>query len=538
VTVLTDYRPPQLADSFWVTFRMMFKEEWRQAVDFSRRRHIALFPVMLALLSLILTVGLRYLTGEVLVSSDSEDQAFTWDQLKLYMHGGIFAFSLSMGSFAFIGRVMVSQRAGGKNFLLAIPAVQPLDLVTNYFAYYSKEVSYYVLMLLIPTIIGMAGGILLEQFAGLSTPLEWASLPVVLLALTTTLSQGLALSFIASALFSKGGKWSYTIPMIGICIGLLGALQIVDIKLLIPGMLYQFSHQHWIPLVTIPISFLLAYIGAHLVPDDFEIHVTTKSELFTPVWDRLPFLGNGTLRLLVAKDLVDLWRSNTLVKMLISYSVPLLFLLLLAWLVDFASFPIPFNLLSYAPFLGFFGFQFYSWLNGMDSPDYLNGFPVALPELLRAKIVVYFLITTWISIIFLFVMSVVLDQLWALPAALIVMVANSIYIVSLTALLMGPRPNKAIFDISIMAWFYIGTIIPLLALFLISFTQGDMTIYENWGQMVSEEGLNATTSVLVEENVAGRGLRGILGVSAGLIILGIAFLMMLNRRWGRRPFEN
>ena len=65
-----------------------------------------------------------------------------------------------------------------------------------------------------------------------------------------------------------------------------------------------------------------------------------------------------------------------------------------------------------------------------------------------------------------------------------------------------------------------------------------MTIYENWGQMVSEEGLNATTSVLVEENVAGRGLRGILGVSAGLIILGIAFLMMLNRRWGRRAFEN
>ncbi len=536
--VLTNYRPPLLADSFWVTFRMMFKEEWRQNIDFAKKRHIALFPVMLALLSLILTVGLRYLTGEVLITAEAEKQAFSWDQLKFYMHGGIFAFSLSMGSFAFIGRVMVSQRAGGKNYLLAIPAVQPLDLVTNYFAYYSKEVSYYVLMLLVPAVIGMGGGILLEQYAGLSTPLEWASLPVVLFALTTTLTEGLALSFIASALFSKGGKWSYIIPAIGISIGLLGALEFVDIKLLIPGMLYQYSHQHWIPLVTIPFSFLLAYIGAHLVPDDFEIHVTSRSELFTPIWEKLPFLGNGMLRLLVAKDLVDLWRSNTLVKMLISYTVPLLFLLLLAWLVDFASFPIPFNLLSYAPFLGFFGFQFYSWLNGMDSPDYLNGFPVALPQLLRAKIVVYFLITTWISVIFLFVMAVVLDQLWALPAALIVMIANSIYIVSLTALLMGPRPNKAIFDISIMAWFYIGTIIPLLALFLISFTQGDMTIYENWGQMVSEEGLNATTSVLVEENVAGRGLRGILGVSAGLIILGIAFLMMLDRRWGRRPFEN
>ena len=60
------------------------------------------------------------------------------------MHGGIFAFSLSMGSFAFIGRVMVSQRDGGKNYLLATPAVQPLDLVTNYFAnLLSKLDTYY-----------------------------------------------------------------------------------------------------------------------------------------------------------------------------------------------------------------------------------------------------------------------------------------------------------------------------------------------------------------------------------------------------------
>lgn len=538
MTLATHYSPPTISESFWVTFRMMFREEWRQNIDFAKRRHIALFPLLLALLSTIVTVGLRYLTGEVLITADSEQQAFTWDQLKFYMHGGIFMFSLSMGSFAFIGRVMVSQRGGGKMYLLATPAVQPLDLVTNYFAYFTKEVAYYVLMLLTPAVIGMAGGILLEQFAGLSTPLEWSSLPVVLLALTSTLSQGLALSFVASALFSRGGRWSFMVAGVGVAAALLAALDVVSVQYLIPGLNYQFTHEHWIPVVSLPLSFLLAYFGAHLVPDDFEIQVRTRPQLLAPVYARLPFLGGGVLRLLVAKDLVDLWRSNTLVKMLISYTVPLVFLLLLAWLVDFASFPIPFNLLSYAPFLGFFGFQFYSWLNGMDAPDYLNGFPVALPQLLRAKIVVYFLITTWISVIFLIVMAQVLDQMWALPAALIVMLANSIYIVSLTALLMGPRPNKAIFDISIMGWFYAGTIIPLLSLFLISFTQGDMTIYENWGQMVSEQGLNATTAVLVEENSAGKGLRGILLVSAALVILGLSFLAMLDRRWGRKPFEN
>jgi hypothetical protein len=527
-----------MSESFGVTFLMMFREEWRQNVDFARKRHIIMFPFMLALLITIMTVGLRYLTGEVLIGAESDQQSFSWDQMKFYMHGAMFMFSLSMGSFAFLGRVMTSQRAGGKNYLLAAPAMHPLDLTTNYFSYYCKEVCYYILMLLVPTVVGMAGGILLEEFAGLSTPLEWASLPFVFVALVITLAQGLAFSFLASALFSRGGKWAVLVPVIGIGFGLVVAFGIIPLESLILGMGFQFSHQLWIPPVALAISFFIAYLGAYLVPEDFEIHVSAKSELLTPVYNRLTFLGNGTTRLLVTKDLVDLWRSKTLAKMLISYTVPLVFLVLLAWLVDFANFPIPFNLLSYAPFLGFFGFQFYSWLNGMDPPDFLNGFPVSVPELLRSKVIVYFLITTWISVIFLAVMAKVLDQMWALPAALLVMIANSIYIVSLTALLMGLRPNKAIFDFSIMGWFYLGTIVPLLGLFLLSFTQGDMTIYENWGQLVSEQGLNATTAVLVEENSAGKGLRGILFLSAILTLLGGAFQMMLTRRWGTAAFEN
>ena len=128
--------PPELQDAFGVTFRMMFREEWRQNVDFAKKRHILMFPVMLALFSLILTVGLRFLTGEVLIDPDSKQQAFAWHQLKFFLHSAMFMFALSMGSFAFIGRVMVSQRAGGKNYLLASPAMQPLDLATNYFSYF------------------------------------------------------------------------------------------------------------------------------------------------------------------------------------------------------------------------------------------------------------------------------------------------------------------------------------------------------------------------------------------------------------------
>ena len=71
--------------------------------------------------------------------------------------------------------------------------------------------------------------------------------------------------------------------------------------------------------------------------------------------------------------------------MTVSYAIPLLVLLGMAWLVDFADAPIPINLLSYAPFLGFFGFNFYSWLTILDSPDFMNGLPLKVPDLIEPK---------------------------------------------------------------------------------------------------------------------------------------------------------
>ena len=110
-----------------------------------------------------------------------------------------------------------------------------------------------------------------------------------------------------------------------------------------------------------------------------------------------------------------------------------------------------------------------------------------MPQLLRAKIIVYFLMTTWISVLFLVLMAQLLNEWDALLAALIVMIANSVYIVALSGLLMGLRPNKAIFDTQIMAIFWVATVIPLVSLFLLSFTQGNIDLYENWVAGIGDE---------------------------------------------------
>ena len=524
--------------AFSATFQVMFVEEFRENLDFAKKRRILLFPLLVALVTMVATIGLQFLVGEgAAQGSDPNANAFTWEEMRFALHLPLLFFSLGMGSFAFLGREKVLARTGTKNYLLASPALQPLTNPTAHFAYYVKDLSYYVMLILTPVISGMAIGILLENFTSVSTPLEYSSLPRTWIAMSVTLAQGLAFSFIASSLWLLGGWFSRLTPVFVVGIGTIIGLGLIPRQYLLWGLATQQPDGILLAIPALAASIFLAWVASQLVLDDFEVKVVSKKEIFLPAWNRLRFLGNGPLRLLVAKEAVDLIRSGSLKKMVVSYSVPLIVLLMMAWLVDFAEAPIPINLLSYAPFLGFFGFNFYSWLTALDSPEHMNGLPLSVPQLIRAKVTVYFLATTWISVIFLCLMAWRLDEWAVLPVGLIVMIANSIYIVCLTAFLMGLAPNKAIFDAKIMTWFWIGTVIPLLALFLLSFTQGDVSFYENWADQVQDKGLQAEAVEFDNEAMA-TGFKGILAVSVGLVAAAVLLMKLLDRKWGRAEFNN
>ena len=538
---------PNFNSSFPITFKMMFKEEWRQNVDFAKSRRILMFPALLAVVSMALTIGLRFLTGDGVVGANAEEisrETFTFDELRLGIHLMVFLFSMGMGTFAFLGRSIISQRSGGKNFLLASPAMQPIDLQTTYLAYYLKEVSFYIVLILTPVTIGMALGIASQSIFEITTPLLWKSLVPFLICISLTLAQGIAISFFGSTLMSRGGQWNILVPILGAVLGALIYFRYIPMENVIIG-LWIHSVGSTNALMLTPIAFILctflAWISAGLLPEDFEVRITGRDDLFVPVYEKLGKIGlksDSRMRILIAKEIVDVLRSGTLLKMLGSFAVPLLFLLLLAWGADFASFPIPFNLLSYAPFIGFFGFNFYSWLNAIDAPDHLNTMPVSVPELLKAKIWTYFLLTSWIGVIFILLMAWMLDQWEDAISAMVVMLANSIYIVSLSAWLMGLRPNKAIFDSGIMARFWIATSLPLIGLFVLSFTKGDTTLLENWSLQVSTGGLNAEAQAIELEEMQSTSLNGILGICAILVSLSFLYLRLLRRKWGSSPFEN
>ena len=443
-------------NAFSATFRVMFKEEGRKSIEFAKKRQIVLFPLLLTLVTAVTTIGLQFLVGDSTAQvSDLESKTFTWDELRFALHLPLLMFSLGMGTFAFMGHDAIVHRAGTKNYLLAAPALQPLPNSVAHFAYFVKDLCFYVMLILTPVVSGMALGILLESAANITTPLVWSSLPWTWLAMIITLAQGLAIAFFASALWMRGRPYTILGPAIIVALGIAIGLGKFDIGSMLWGLGVQNSQNPFTALLALAGSVGLGWLSSTLIIDDFDVSVVERKELFIPIYNRLGFLGRGEIRLIVAKEFVDLFRSGSLKKMTVSYAIPLLVLLGMAWLVDFAEAPIPINLLSYAPFLGFFGFNFYSWLTILDSPEFMNGLPLRVPQLIRAKVVVYFLATSWISLIFIILMAWRLDEWGALPTSIIVMFANSVYIVALTAFLMGLRPNRAIFDASIMIWFWI-----------------------------------------------------------------------------------
>ena len=102
-------------------------------------------------------------------TTDTDANSFTWQELRRTSLTTSM-FSLGMGTFAFMGRDALVRRTATKNHLLASPALQPLPNSMAHFAYFVKDLVFYVMLILSPIIVGMGFGKGLDTFFGITTP--------------------------------------------------------------------------------------------------------------------------------------------------------------------------------------------------------------------------------------------------------------------------------------------------------------------------------------------------------------------------------
>jgi hypothetical protein len=444
--------------------RLMLKEEFRMHTSHSSRAMFYAFPFLI----MIMAFGSAMSYENIL-------QFVGLREIILGMHIGSFFYGLSVGAFGFMGREYIERQHGYRNYLVATPKTLPLRFRTTFFGLYVRDVIYYFLIILIP----ITGGLLLSVPF---THFKITSILLLFLAVSLSFLIGISLSFFVSVLYIRSTvAFISSVVAISAFFVAYGVFDMFPLESLIPGL----GFQSYLPPLGTPSLDALTYLFGSLalvlvfttlatlmVPTVFEPRKSKPEEQRLPkVYAR--FQGFRKYGMLLSKELVDLRRSGTVTKMFFSFVVPLLFLNVTTWLVNYGlALPVDFNIVFYGGMVGLFGVILYSWLNNVDIMDYFNTMPVTVPQVIRTKLIAFLILTSGISTVFVIGIALINNQLSFLWLALPVMLIVSVYVVVAIAYLTGLRTNNLLFDTGIMARFYVLSFLPIICLDILSFTIG------------------------------------------------------------------
>ncbi len=428
----------------------MMREEARFQSNFTSKLSFYEFPLVLTLFAF----AAGYFYEELIRTSPLT-------QLLVTLHFSILLYGVSTGAFAFLGKEIVDRRFGNVNFLLSAPITQPIQFKTTTSAFYLKDAAYYFAFTLTPIAAGLA---LAQPFSSYTMP----SVLFLWLSVILTFSFGLALAYAFSAVYLKSRRLFGALAFAFMALlAIAGFTDLLPIGVLIPSIHFQLAKDPLSLVATVAITVALSWIATVMVQETFESAESEFKENFLERARR--FRRFGRYAPLLAKEWIDLERSHALTKMAFSFAVPLVFLSLSVWFLNNTlGVALKFDTVFYAGNVGFFGVMIYSWLNHIDITEYYDTLPITVPRLIKAKLIVFFIVTTGITAFFVILMAFVNEETWKLAVALPVAFSTSAYTAVATAYLTGLRTNTALLNGPVIARFAIITVPPLLAIAFLS----------------------------------------------------------------------
>jgi hypothetical protein len=213
-------------------------------------------------------------------------------------------------------------------------------------------------------------------------------------------------------------------------------------------------------LIMIPLLIALAFMTT-------EYGETEKkfTNTLSPLTERLHLLPHPEL---VAKDLLDLWRSGSAVgQTLFSFLLPLALIWFSVLLLG-NFIPKQATIMLYAILVGVISSTMYNWLTEFETFCSYAFLPLDVATLLQNKIRTFLLLQA-IPVIFLAAITV-----WSGPAALllpalILSCSVSVYALSVVIRLCGLSPNVLIYDVKVLSFYLLALGPVLLVLVIISF---------------------------------------------------------------------
>ena len=476
---------------------LMLKEEVRLHTSFTHKLEFLLFPVLnffFVLVSCLL--------------SDRLTRRLDLEFFYYLMNSGLFLYGIFMGAFVFFGSDYVERQFGKVSFIISTPLHHPISFKKIYLAFLLHDILFYFLF----TIIPISAALLI------ATPImgfHLSSVGLVILCGTLSFVFGISLSFFTANVYSRSVHVFFVF-----CCTIIASILLLVIG---PGYQYIFpayqfqTTKEWLWLATsLALPILLIVLSELIIPEkpiSRDVSLRPKDK-----FDSRKYRIFKNYSTLVAKEMLDVKRSKMLSKILFSFCVPLI-------MISFGSYILrtgldivmDFNLVFYGSLVGFFGIMIYSFLNFTDNLDCYESLPVSVPQVIKAKLIVFVILTMGVSTVFLVAMAIIMGELslkppfvGLFPLAYVVMIITSFYMVITTAYLTGLRTNSYLFNTTTLIKFNVMAILPLSMVTLTSFVIGT----------------NYVVATLT-----------ILAICMILVIVTFIFYKKIDKKWGNESFS-
>jgi hypothetical protein len=176
------------------------------------------------------------------------------------------------------------------------------------------------------------------------------------------------------------------------------------------------------------------------------------------------------MKTLMAKELLELKRSGGIAPVIMGFIGPLLGIYFIVSLFEISlGLKIDYNAIFYGSMIGFFGVMTYSWLNNFETNEFLNYQPVSVGMVIKAKLILYFLLTGFLSLAYVIGISFMRNEIDLLPLSVLVALVTNVYVVGVTARLTGLKTNTMLFDAKVLSKFFVLVTTPLILIVIVSF---------------------------------------------------------------------
>lgn len=423
-------------------FVAMMKEEWRVHSTMFGSLSFALFPVMIS--------GIAFMGSFLLPLMRSTLPA---GNLTLIVHGSYLMLGIMVGGFGLLGGEVMNRRFGQASLLAYSARSLPLSARFIFSNFVVKDTVYYFFLWVFPFGLGY---LLSSPFTGVLP----GTAMLLLLTLTLSFLFGLCGVFFLSSVYSRS-RPGLLVVILALIAGLAGLALTTGTNpvLFFPPLLLNTGFTWWnLGLSGIVLVFLFSVSIVLFDPEPVGSEKNYR-DTFVPLLNRFSSLPNPPL---LAKDIIDLYRSGSLVgQVIFSFLLPLAVIWFFLSLLG-PYFPPHGLLFMFAIVTGVIASTMYTWVTMFDSFGPYACLPVAVSTLIAGKLTTFSILQV-IPCVFLAIVTLLAKETMYLIPVVVLGIAVSFYAVGIMAWLCGLSPNVLVYDVKVLAAYLVLVGIALTA---------------------------------------------------------------------------